>query len=123
MANRDTSGWRAAIIVSPTTRPISGTSTLNLAAADGLADHDDAGVAEADVEGEGKLGKRLEDGHAGVIFIAHVGVNAVEREHTERPQTLVRHDGQRAGAELAELFQIEVKQLAYRAHQQIFLKR
>lgn len=100
-----------------------GHAALNFAAADGFADHDDAGVAEADEEGEGKLGKRLEDGHAGVIFIAHVGINAVEHEHTERPQAFVRHDGQCAGAELAELLQVEVKQLPHRADQQVFLKR
>ena len=92
------------------------------AAADGLADHDDAGVAEADVEGEGKLGKRLEDGHAGVIFIAHVGVNAVEREHTERPQTLVRHDGQRPRAELAHLLPAEREQLPHGSDEYVFLK-
>ena len=100
-----------------------GHAALNFAAADGFADHDDAGVAEADIEREGQLGKRLEDGHARVIFIAHVGINAVEHEHTERPQAFVRHDGQCAGAELAELLQVEVKQLPHRADQQVFLKR
>ena len=100
-----------------------GHAALNFAAADGFADHDDAGVAETDIEREGQLGKRLEDGHARVIFIAHVGINAVEHEHTERPQAFVRHDGQCAGAELAELLQVKVKQLPHRADQQVFLKR
>ena len=60
-------------------------TAADLAAADGLADHDDAGVAHAHIKREGKLGKRLENGHTGVIFIAHVGIHHVEHQNAHRP--------------------------------------
>ena len=100
-----------------------GYAAPDFAAADRLADHDDTGVAEADIERKSKFRKRLEDGHARIIFIAHVGVNAVKREHTECPQTFVRHDGQRAGTELTQLLPRKREQLPHRTHQQVFLKR
>ena len=102
--------------------PRVGDAAPDLALADGFADHDDARAAKADEEGEGQFRKRLEDGHARVIFIAHVGVDAVERQHAEGPQSLVRHDGQRPRAELAQLLPAEREQLPHGSDEYVFLK-
>ena len=95
-----TSGCRAAIIVRPTMRPISGTSTEKRRASAtprrilpcpmDLPTMMTQALPRPTIERKGKFGKRLEDGHARVIFIAHVGVDAVERQHAERPQSFVR---------------------------------
>ena len=95
----------------------------DLSASDGFADHDDAGVAKTDKERKGKLRKRLEDGHAGIVLIAHVGIDTVERDHAERPQSFVRHDRQRTGAELAELLPRKREKLPHRANQHVLFKR
>mgnify|MGYP007134587110 CR=1 FL=1 len=102
--------------------PRVGDAAPDLTLADGFADHDDARAAKADEEGEGQFRKRLEDGHARVIFIAHVGVDAVERQHAEGPQSLVRHDGQRPRAELAQLLPAEREQLPHGSDEYVFLK-
>jgi len=98
-------------------------AAADLALADGLADHDDAGVAESDVEREGEVREGAEDRHAGVVLVTLVRVDDVEHEDAERPEALVENDRQRAGEELAQLPQREFAQLPHGAHEQILFKR
>ena len=95
----------------------------DLSAADRFADHDDAGISEANVKRKGQIGKGLENGHTGVVFIADVGIDHVDDQNTERPHTLVEHDGHSPAVKGAEVFQPEGCQLTDGADQQVFLEK
>ena len=95
----------------------------DFALADGFADHDHAGIAETHIERERELGKRLEDRHTRVVFVADIRVDAVERQHAERPESLVERDGKRLRVELARLAKTKRKEFPDRPHQKVLFKR